>query len=383
MGGGTKSFFDLGNMLKDRYDVIMCIPCGSDEIVNAAHEFNLKTYEVRTPIPSLNVYSGMTGYTSRYFVSRLFRFTKSKVLAEELESLKPDCIIFNTSVTAPLAHYINDSIKKICIVRETFIKSIFSPYIRKNFQKNFDGIGYIADHEKKFLKLKNVRQIIVPDSLSENKINFVDITTAKQHLNIDVSTFCVLFMGGLIEIKGLDVLLDSIEFLKGDFTFIIAGYIDRKIISRKYIWRHWYHLKYSSYLNRVRRKLKILENSGKLIITGYVTDISPYMLACDTVVFPSTAAHQPRPCIEAGIYKKSVVISDYEATREYFIDGYNALTFTPGSARQLANKLQKLKDDEELNRKLGINNEKMSLEFHNYKKIQEQLNNFIDDVIMN
>ena len=126
-----------------------------------------------------------------------------------------------------------------------------------------------------------------------------------------------------------------------------------------------------------------MEESGKIIRIGYVTDISPYMSICDTVVFPSTAAHQPRPCIEAGNYERSCVISDYDATKEYFIDGYNALTFKPGDSQDLADKLKYLASNPKQNAELAFNNKKMSQEKHNFTITQKKLYSFFERILDN
>lgn len=380
-GGGTKSLIDMAIMLKEKYDVLICLPKGSKETIACAERYSIKCYETRTEIPSLNVYSGFPGYLNRYFISRLLRFRKNKEFVSELMELKPDAIFYNTIVTSLIAKDVPSGVKNVCIVRETFINSIFNKKFKRNFENKFSGVAYIAEHEKDFLQLQNPRQIVIPDCLEPKEVKRYGREEARNICNIPQEKFCVLFMGGLIQIKGLDVLLGAMERLNQDYVAIIAGNIDFGVLRTTYIVRHFYNFKYVRYLFRVKKKLKPLVDSGKIMLIGYIQDSAAHFESCDTVVFPSTSAHQPRPCIEAGEFHKSVILSDYEATKEYFQNGYNALTFMPGNAKQLAEKIQYLKNNPEENLKLGENNFLMSKQKHNYKVTQDRLNEFFDHIM--
>ena len=83
-------------------------------------------------------------------------------------------------------------------------------------------------------------------------------------------------------------------------------------------------------------------------------------------MFPSTSVHQPRPCIEAGAYGKSVVISDYNETGEYFKDGFNAIVFAPGNSKELVEKIKKLYNNRDLLKELGEHNRIMTETKHNF-----------------
>lgn len=381
LGGGTNSLIDIALMLKKHYRTIICVPSGSYDIQRLAERYEIEVYETKTPIPSFNLYSGMPGYFDRYFWSRLFRFRKSKQLVAELLQFKPDAVFFNTSVTALIAKDIPDNIKKVCIVRETFIKSPFNNIIKRNFEKRFDGIAYIAEHEKSYINVNVPEQVVIPDCL--NPKDYVELSKNEERLKIGIpeNAFCSLFMGGMVKIKGLDVMLKALDYLDDNFITIIAGEIDKSVFGRKYIITHLHHISYLMFILRVRGRLNRLSKKGKIIETGYVNNIATYMAICDTVVFPSTVAHQPRPCIEAGNYTKSCVISDFDATKEYFIDGYNSLTFRPGNAYDLASKLKYLAENPKLNAELSLNNKKMSQEKHDFIAIQNRLYEFFETIL--
>lgn len=381
MGGGTNSMFDIAVMLKKTYNVVLCVPLGSKEIINKARELNLGVHEIVTPIPSLNVYSGMPGYFNRYFWSSIFRFRNSRKLINEIMRLKPNAVIFNTSVTALIAKKLPKNVKRICFVRETFVRSPFNSLIKINLENNFDGVAYIAKHEMNFINIRKPKQIIIPDCFVKQNTTKYDKAIIRQHYSIPSGKFCLLFMGGLNRIKGLDVLLKAAECLDDRFLVVIAGEINNNLLSYKNLLRHFYDYKNVRFFLAVKKRLNTLYHSGKILNLGYVDDISPLMSMCDTVVFPSTSAHQPRPCIEAGYFNRSCIISDYDATKEYFINKYNTLTFKPKNYKMLANKIEYLYCYPRINDFLAKNNKKMTLKKHDYSLVQKRINSFLCDIM--
>ena len=143
------------------------------------------------------------------------------------------------------------------------------------------------------------------------------------------------------------------------------------------IWTHprlfWNRLKIKYYLNQnaIRRKIEFV---------GFCQNVSSLFQEADVVIFPSNVPHQLRPGIEAGNFSKPVILSDFPATREYFKNGYNALTFTPHNAKKLAESIQKLYENSELREQLGRNNREATLRLHHKISIQNKLINFLEEV---
>ena len=131
------------------------------------------------------------------------------------------------------------------------------------------------------------------------------------------------------------------------------------------------------FLLRIRNCLRDKRITGKLEIIGYVNNISQLIEMADVLAFPSNVVHQLRPGIEAGYYKKPVILSDFEETKEYFIDGYNALVFQPGNAKGLADCIKRMYYDEKLRVTLGENNQKMTANYHNYEFVKSKLIAFL------
>ena len=63
-----------------------------------------------------------------------------------------------------------------------------------------------------------------------------------------------------------------------------------------------------------------------------------------------------------------MIISDYKETREYFKNGYNALTFKPGDADDLVSKIRYSYDHKAEMKQIGENNRKMTEKNHDFNE---------------
>ena len=381
-GGGTKSLIDIAVMLKDTYDVTVCVPKGADQTIRMADSYGIKSYEVVTPIPTLNVFSGGPTVFNRVFLKGVWRFRHLEKLVDELMQLEPDAVIFNSLVTSVIARKLPKGIKTICFIRETLIDSPFSRLFRDTFENFIDGVAFIAEHEKKVLAVSRPIQTVIPDVLEPTTIEQYKTEEAREILGYDINKFYVLYMGGGARLKGFDTLLKAMTFLDDDYCALIVGNVKEDYFSKKNILMHLHNPKFALFLIRTRSLLKSLNGDRRVKILGYQKEISKLMCASDVIVFPSLKPHQPRPCIEAGMYYKPVILSDFEATKEYFIDGYNALTFKPHDAKDLADKIRYLKANKEYAENMGYKNHDMSINKHDYGLTQNKTLRFIDLVVM-
>lgn len=380
-GGGTKSLIDIAVMLQDEYDVVLCLPKGSGTTVNYASQFGIVCTELKTPIPTINAFSGGPSIISRAFIRGLLNYRKVDSLVEELMSLNPDVIIMNSLVTSIIAKKIPPSVKIICFIRETLIRSPFTVLLRSIFNKHIDGVAYIAEHEKRVFNLKNPLQVIIPDVVKPDTVKQYGKSEARVCCKLDQDRFYVLYMGGSAKLKGFDTILSAATNMDSRACVLILGNIDTGRFTIKNAIMHLHNPGYVGFLLRVKKNLKRLENDPRICMLGYRSDISALMCASDVIVFPSSKPHQPRPCIEAGIYGKPVILSDFEATREYFMDGYNALVFSPNDGADLAEKITMLMHDPALSDELGEHNRLMSAAKHDYYSIQGKTLGFIKEIV--
>ena len=380
-GGGTKSLIDIALMLKDEYEVLLCLPSGSRDTIELASKYGVESHEMSASIPMIGVFSGGPSLLSKNFIKGIARYRHIDSLIAELMQFNPDVIILNSLVTSIIARRIPKSVKTVCFIRETIVHSPLMSFIRETFENYIDGVAYIAEHEKRLLDIKKPNQVVLPDILEPSSIVTMHKNDARKQANLDNEKYYALYMGGTASIKGFDTVLSSIKHLDKDTCVIVLGVINERLFTVKNILFHIYNVKYVSYLIRVKMLLKSYKEDSRLLLVGYQKNISALMCASDVVIFPSSKAHQPRPCIEAGFYKKPVVISDFEATKEYFVDGYNALAFKPRNGHDLAKKIAKLKNDNDLAKRIGSNNYIMSQKEHNYSDVQKATKDFIESIL--
>lgn len=379
-GGGTKSLMDLCEMLKDDYNVIVCIPKGFPEFGKKIEQYGCMIYEVSTSIPFLNIYSGRPPLISVATARSIKSLKQIKHFGDEILSLKPDAVIFNTIITAISGRYLSKYTKVICINRETQ-KTIIAKYIyRKLLDGRIDAITYLAEYEKKKLGFQKTVTEVFPDCVRLDNLSHSQKNEVRIREGFPSNKYAILFMGGLSKIKGTDVMLRAMEALDDRYILIFAGSVNQNKLSRKQL---IHDLKYPGqylFTKRVIRSYNRLKGTEKLHESGLRDSIDDLIIASDIVVFPSTSVHQPRPCIEAGAYYKPVIISDYPETKEYFIDGYNALVFEPCNSLDLSRKLAYAYENQTEMNEIGENNRRMTESKHDYYICKGVINSLIEKV---
>lgn len=382
-GGGTKSLLDIIEMLVPVYDVTVCIPKGANELPRSIEKLGAAVKEITVPFPCLPRYSGSFSYFSfAYMKSVVSRRPENyEKFCEEVLSCKPDAIIYNTIITTVSAPYFPGNITKMCFVRETIVEQRSRMIFRRILEDNMDKVFFLAQKEAEKMKLCKAESVIIPDCMPASAINIIEIKKARTIEKLPQDKYLILYMGGHDIVKGVLTVLKAINLLDDDYKLLLAGYFSEDLLRIKHILRRCYSIVNVINTIRIRYYYRKAVKHDKIIKLGYVKNISNIMSACDVLVFPSYYVHQPRPCIEAGYYKKPVIISDFDETSEFFIDQYNALTFPPHDASQLAEKIRFAKSNPDLLRKIGENNYTMSKSMHDFEKIRNLLKDNMMDAI--
>ena len=373
LGGGTKSFVDLIMMLKDEYDIVACIPAGDSPLKNILVEQNIQILEINIPYPQYPRYSGGPNLISRTMLKTLGNLKHIKTFCGFVEKEKPEMVIFNSIVTIVMAPFLDKNIKKLCFVRETIVAKDARVLFKSIIKKYLDGACFLSQYDKQILSDDSLNGIVIPDSVPLNEVFLCPKYDARIKEGIDQDDFVVLYMGGDDRIKGIDTILKAFKYVGEGKKLLIAGRFEENSYKSMRLWN------INEIISGCRRKKHYteLKAQGKVILVGVRRDISSIMNACDVVVFPSVKVHQPRPCIEAGFYHKPVIISNFKHTREYFIDGYNALVFKSKNERELAKQIIYACENPEKMELIGKNNYEMSIKCHNYEDIQSSLRKFI------
>lgn len=376
MGGGSKSCIDIVTMLQDAYDVIVCIPKGESELKKELIKCNASIYELHNPIGSFPYYSGSSSVISRVVFKSLIKLKYAKALSEEIMKLSPDLLLFNSVITTVLARYFPLNVKKAVVVRETFKGTIFDNIFKNEIQKHFYAVLYIANNERRYLKLKSKKEMIAPDCLSP------DLGVIHNESNIEeTDKFTVLYLGGYPRLKGVDVLLKAVYLIDTtDVKLEIAGYFSEKQLELRNLFKIQSPVS-MIYLLKVRKYYYLLKKRNQVAVLGYCSNIEQHIQKCSVIVFPSTKPHQSRPAFEAGAFHKPVVITDFEETKEYFIDNFNCLTFKNKDSYELAHKIKLLLSNPKECQRLGDNNFEYTNKYHNYYDIKKKLVAFFGELL--
>lgn len=366
-GGSTLSLVDMVKMLRPEFDVTVYVSCkASPKVKKALDEIDVRTV-VYSKQPKLFAhFSGIVAYKTPGFWYGLVRSYNDKYWINELRN-KYDIVILNSSILAPLgAILVKNGIKTVCFNRETHSmigKGWFDNKMRSLLNKQ-SSVFFLSDVEKCHYSLQ-IPSYSFPDVLNTDLMSFPeDQNEAKKKLGLQKSDFCLLFMGGISEIKGTSCILESMSLLKNSsIKLLVLGDPNA--------------YKSQAYYDKCNNLIHVSEN---IIFYGVRKDIGLFYSACDILVFPSAKAHQARPVYEAGYYKKTAIISDFEETKEFAIDNYNVLTFPPNNALKLAEKVEELYDNRDLMRQLAENNADMTLKKHSIEFVGENMRTVLNSI---
>ena len=379
-GGGTKSLVDLCEMLRKDYRVVVCIPKGYPAFAEKIAQYGCSVHELSVSVPFVNLYSGSPPLLSVISLRSIRSLFNMRRVGDEILSLKPDIVLFNTLVTAVTARYLSRYTKVVCIDRETLTGRLSIRLYRRLLDRHLDAITCLSEYERKKLDFKHADSLVFPDCIRMDALTAGDAAEIRAKEGISDDRYAVLFMGGLAQLKGTDVMLEAVDALDERFVLIFAGAMNEAKLSKKQL---LHDLKYPGiyrFKKRVIRSYQRLKGTPKLYEAGLQDSVDELIIASDLVVFPSTSVHQPRPCIEAGAYGKPVILSDYPETAEFFRDGYNALTFRPGDARDLAGKILYACENPAEMERLGNNNRRMTETKHDFYSCKEIICSLIEKV---
>ena len=191
--------------------------------------------------------------------------------------------------------------------------------------------------------------IVVPEGFTT-----VDIRT-KHHLPAE--DVIGMFHGRLDPEKGLDTLLEAVALLKDKpFRLVLVGRGSED---------------YTAHLKQVVQEKGIAE---KVVFTGFVHPVLPYVAAADFGILVSTVQEgcplSPQEYMSQG---HPVVVTNNGGQREYVVHEQNGLLVPPGDVQALAEAMGRLVEDTALRQRLG-QQAKADFDDHlNYAHYYEQI----------
>jgi glycosyltransferase involved in cell wall biosynthesis len=224
--------------------------------------------------------------------------------------------------------------------------------------------------EENFLKvIRNANKFIVlshymKNNLIENKFNKDKIELIYPYIrnekrkNIDRKKtshrFKILFVGQIIRGKGLDLLIQAVSKVRGDWELNIVGKGNDELF--------------------IRHTVSKYGLSNRVHFVGWMEDPSIFYQQSDVLVFPS---RWPEPFglvgLEAFSYNVPVVAFNIGGISEWLVDGENGYCIPPFDLTEMALKIEKLRDDADLRNEMGNTGYNWVEKYTNFEVYQKQI----------
>ena len=150
------------------------------------------------------------------------------------------------------------------------------------------------------------------------------------------------FVGRIVEWKGIDTLLSAMKRVlaqRKDVVLVVVGGSPQRSLDL---------------LDHYRREVANGRYSGRVLFTGFRTDVRPYLKDMDVTLVPSVAPDPcPRSVIESLALGTPVVGSATGGVPELIRDGYNGFLVKPNDASGLADAILRVIENRELRRRMG------------------------------
>lgn len=373
------------NIIKDvaqTHEVVVGVSSEPDDILNMFRQLsienpNISVFSYGRRIGAITYYSGGDAALSpRFFYRLLLTVKQKKYWNNKIREIDPDVVITNSKILCWMSCL--SEIKKrksICFVRETVKgkrKSLINRKIFK-FLDEYKTVVFLSEYDKKLEKLKKAKSEVVHNFISDNQFNrSLSRDDAIQQLDLPQKSFYLLYVGGVSEMKGFDLVVEAVLSMDETVGLIVAGNdFDQARVTKDKSEIH-YANKWQTYIGQN-------DIYGQVFFVGRMKDMSACYAASDVLVFPMRSPHQSRPAFEAGYFKKPVIISDFDNVSEFVRNGENGFRVPPNNVQALSEKLKLLCDDPVLRQLLGQNNYLNTIENHSKEKSCKKIRSLIDE----
>ncbi len=234
-----------------------------------------------------------------------------------------------------------------CVKAKTKIGYIHSDYSKLELDKNFDKsffkeLDYLVGVSEKcsevlknifpenLEKIKTVENITSPSILQKLSANSVSEYE-------EFETKILLTVGRISKPKGYDIAVDAAE-----------------ILAKKNIDFKWYSIGKGELQAEIQEKIKEKNLQDKIVLLGERSNPYPYINGCDVYIQPSYYEGKSIAIDEAKCFAKPIVATKFTTVLDQLTDGKTAL-LAEINAESVAEKIEELLSDEELQKALSEN----------------------------
>ncbi len=249
---------------------------------------------------------------------------------------------------------------------------------REEFQSL--SFRFLSKRFKKVLTVSNVvRDNLIRNGLDSDKVVTVydGIDVKKYHdrvrrtraevvkeFGISSDTFLIGLVGNIREWKGQELLIDALNILKKEvdnFTCLLIGDVSKNSDED------------AKFKNRLIEKISGFNLSGKVIFTGYRSDVPDLMNALDVQINPSIEPDPfPHVVLEGMALGKVVIATGLGGARESIDDGETGFVVSATDPGQLADKIGLVLQNENLRKSMG---DKAKIRVETYYSLEKNVEN--------
>lgn len=242
-------------------------------------------------------------------------------------------------------------------VKVVHIQIPFGTHIGKSdIWKKADGVVCVSKYVRdEFLKVCNYPEdklFIVHNGASANNTTENEAESIRKKYGLENNEIMILFVGALVQQKGLHVLLKSIQDLK-NLQRDYSKKIKVVVVGGSHLWRMRGE---SSGADKYESDMLALGKKLGVNFAGLLPDkeVKSYYKACDILVIPSVF-QDPHPLVscEAMAAGKPVIASCAGGIPDSIIDGETGILFSLGKYKELTSAICRLVDDVILQKKMG------------------------------
>ena len=202
----------------------------------------------------------------------------------------------------PNSYGLKESILKNSFTSENKIKVIGNGS-SNGIDINYFNPNFVTRKEKKLLKIK---------------------------LNIVRKEFVYIFIGRIVGDKGLNELIEAFDNLlkiNNEVKLLLVGNFEDE-------------------LDPLYDKTKMMINANnQIIVTGFKSDVRPYLAISDALVFPSYREGFPNVVMQAGAMGLPSIVSDINGCNEIILNNINGIIIPPKNVKSLLDAMIKIYHD--------------------------------------
>lgn len=135
---------------------------------------------------------------------------------------------------------------------------------------------------------------------------------------------------------------------------------------------------------KLRRKLERhaheLGVSDRVLLQGFVPDVSPFLQGCDLFVLPSLYEGMPNAAMEAMVHSKPAIITKVDGAEELIPDQRVGMLIPPKDPKALASAMAKYLDDPQLRERTGQQAREHVLQHFAQQRMIDELDAFLQEV---